>query len=41
MEEKKVNEGCRYNDEGEEEVEGEEAGQGGVVYGKAPSNSLD
>lgn len=32
---------CSCNNEGKEEMEGEEAGQGGVVYGKPSSDSLD
>lgn len=31
--------GC--NDKGEEEVEREESGEGGIVYGEASSDSLD
>lgn len=31
MEEKQMEEGCSCDNEGQEEVEGEEAGEGGVV----------
>ena len=36
-----MNHGYGGNNEGEKEVEGEESAKGSVVYGEAPSDSLN
>lgn len=41
MKEDQVNYSYCSHDEGEEEVECEESGKGGVVNGEAPSDSLN